>query len=193
MDDLYPYDVPVGMHPLAWVFLGHGLDSDGLNALATHVFDHLGARLSVEERDPLTLRFAVDTTLDDTAEQFSVGDEFERVVAPDTGVRLVAGHLPPGIRLDRATGTLSGVFTDSGIYEVTFAFGPSVKWDALGTVGGPGNPGQWIDVNSPRAVAEPDLSAPAKVSDLPDSEKAQLLAELLDWEQARATEARNGN
>lgn len=193
---VYPYEVPPEVHPFAWMFLGFGLDAAQCNALAGHVFGRLGARWSEEAPEPVELRFAVNFPLElaEEHEHVTVGEEIRRVLAPQCGARIIEGHLPPGVKLLAHTGELVGTFTKSGIYRCRVAFGPSVKWDALGGVGGPNTPGEWIPVEADRAVITPDLSAhPASLEDMTDEQKAQALADLLAWEQAKATEARNGN
>lgn len=193
--NIYPYEVPEGVHPYAWMFLGFGLSGEQTDELARHVFDRLGARWSGVEQEPVVLRFAVDFPLDagDEYRKVSVGQSFSEVVATDSGARVVSGFLPPGIALERHTGTLVGEFTKPGLYTVEIARGTEVKWDALGTRGGPDSVGEWIPVAAKRAVVEQDLSGhKATLDDMTDEEKAQALAGLLAWEASKAAEANNG-
>lgn len=44
-NEIYPYDIPMGYHPLAWVFFhaaGMSMDLDTAQVMAKHVFDDLG-------------------------------------------------------------------------------------------------------------------------------------------------------
>lgn len=193
--NIYPYEMPEGVHPYAWMFLGFGLSGEQTDELARHLFDRLGARWSGAERESVVLRFAVDFPLDagDGYRRVSVGERFREVVAPDSGTRVASGFLPPGIMLERHTGTLVGVFTKPGLYTVEIARRPEVKWDALGTRGGPESVGEWIPVAAKRAAVKADLSGhKASLDDMSDEEKAQALAGLLAWEASKAAEANNG-
>ena len=193
--DIYPYEVPEGVHPYAWMFLGFGLSGEQTDELARHIFDRLGVRWCQDCFDTVTLRFAVDFPLDagDGYLRVSVGERFREVVAPDSGARVASGFLPPGIVLERHTGELVGTFTKPGLYTVEIARGPEVKWDALGTRGGPESVGEWIPVDAKRTVVEQDLSIhKASLDDMTDEEKAQALAGLLAWEASKAAEAKNG-
>ena len=195
MNDIYPYEVPEGVHPYAWMFLGFGLSGEQTDELARHVFDRLGARWSGVEQKPVTVRFAVDFPLDagEDYQKVSVGQSFSEAVSPDSGARVASGFLPPGIVLERHTGVLVGEFTKPGLYTVEIARGAEVKWDALGTRGGPESVGEWIPVGEKRAVVQQDLSGhKPTLDDMTDEEKAQALAGLLAWEASKAAEAKNG-
>lgn len=194
--NIYPYEVPEGVHPYAWMFLGFGLSGEQTDELARHMFDRLGARWSGVELEPVTMRFAVDFPLDagEDYRKVSVGQSFSEAVSPDSGARVASGFLPPGIALERHTGELVGTFTKPGLYTAEIARGAEVKWDALGTRGGPESVGEWIPVGEKRAVVEQDLSGhKATLDDMTDEEKAQALAGLLAWEASKAAEAKNGH
>lgn len=196
MSEIYPYEVPEGVHPYAWMFLGFGLSGEQTDALARHIFDRLGARWHTGSFVTVTRRFAVDFPLDagDGYRHVSLGDKLHDPVAPDCGARVVSGFLPPGIRLDRHSGVLTGTFEKPGLYTVEIAGGPEVKWDALGSQGGPDCVGEWIPVESARADVRPDLSEhKASLEDMSDEEKARALADLLAWEQSMAAGVRDGN
>ena len=148
---LYPFDVPEGAHPLAWVFYGFGLDSATINLLARHVFDQVGARLQTPEPREVTLAWAVDWPLDVSARDVvSVGDDLDVGVGFDTAVTITDGALPPGIRLVPHTGRLVGTFRQAGLYSVTFRLAPKIKYDPLGGGGGPDTAGVWIPLEQSR-------------------------------------------
>ena len=134
---LYPYDVPKGSHPYAWVFYGFGLDAATINLLCRHLFDQLGARLETPDAREVTLAWAVDWPLDVSARDVvSVGDDLDVGVGFDTAVTIIDGALPPGIRLVPHTGRLVGRFKQAGLYSVTLRLAPKVKYDPLGGAGG---------------------------------------------------------
>lgn len=193
---IYPCDLPAGVHPLAWTLLGFGLDGERLDAMARHLFDDLGARIDFEPQDNVVIGFAVDWPRDPGERQVvSVGQHVDVIVAEHGAVELVAGHLPPGVRLERHTGRLVGAFTTPGLYAATFRVGPRVKYDPMGGDGSPESPGMWIPVGQPRQEPVTRLSEfPATVNDLTDLEKSQLLVELRAWQAGQvAKEADGGN
>lgn len=158
---LYPYDVPEGVHPYAWVFYGFGLDAATINLLARHLFDQLGARLETPEPREVTLAWAVDWPLDVSARDVvSVGDDLDVGVGFDTAVTITDGALPPGIRIVPHTGRLVGTFKKAGLYSVTFRLAPKIKYDPLGGPGGPDTAGTWIPLDQPRQIP-PSGDAPA--------------------------------
>ena len=193
---IYPFDLPGNIHPLAWTLLGFGLDSKTMSALARHLFDKLGARVDLEDQESVTVSFAVDWARDPEGRQVaSVGDEIDQVISESGAVELVAGHLPPGVRLQRHTGRIVGTITAPGLYAATFAVGPRVKYDPLGGNGTPDSPGIWIGINEPRREPITRLADfPVTVADLNEAEKSRLLAELQAWQNGQvAKEADSGN
>lgn len=190
MSELYPYEIPGDMHPMAWTLLGFGLDAEALNDVAVHLYDRLGVEPPVEEWDYYTLSFAVDRPrfVNDERPAYSVGDTFDHPIPLLGAVVATSGNFPPGLKLDTSRKKITGTFAEGGVYEVTIKVGPLVKYDALGTPGGPTNPGQWIDINSKRVEVASGLSEfnPATVDDLDPKAKDELLARLLADSQARA-------
>lgn len=191
MSELYPYKIPNDMHPLAWTLLGFGLDAETLNSLSVHLYDKLGVTPPEEKWKTYTLGFAVDRPrfVTDTRLAYSVGESFTHDVPYPGAVVAVHGDLPPGLVLDTSNKRITGTFTTAGGYEVTIKVGPLVKYDALGTAGGPTNIGQWIDINSDRVQFSNGLEKfdPTTVDDLDPRAKDELLARLLADSQARAT------
>lgn len=182
---LYPYDLPPDVHPMSWLLLGHGLMPEQVTTLAKHLFDDMGLRFS-EDTFERSFSWAVGVDVGD-GERVEVGDTVDVLVAPVGGVRVTGGVLPPGVRLERHTGRMRGVFSTQGVYSVTITVGPSKKYDPLGSPGGPGDPGVWIPVDQPRAEPVTALSDfPATAEDLDDSDKDRLLAELLAWRDGQA-------
>ena len=95
-------------------------------------------------------------------------------------VRITGGALPPGIRLDKTGKRLYGTLTHGGLYSVTVTVLPAVKYDPLGSTGGPEDPGAWIPVDQPRKQVDAGLGEfPSTVDDLSVEEKDRLLAALM--------------
>lgn len=177
---LYPFDLPADVHPDSWLLLGFGLMPEQIAVLSKHLFDDMGLRL-VKDTSEQVFSWAVGLDVEGR-ERVEVGDEVDVLVASNGAVRLTDGALPPGVRLVKHEGRLRGVFTHEGLYDATVTIGPTVKYDPLGSPGGPGDPGVWIPVGQARQVPEPALSEfPATVGDLDDADKDRLLAELLAW------------
>ena len=112
-----PTEIPESEHPYAGLFLG--IVPEGYETrVACHVFDELGPRFEVGEPETITMSWAVDFDTNSDRERANVGDIMDMVVpgADRRGVRIVEGHLPPGIRLERHTGKLVGVFAKPGLY-----------------------------------------------------------------------------
>ena len=186
---IVPTPVPESEHPYAGLFLGvvpEGRES----AVARHIFDELGARFEVGEPETITLGWAVDFETDSDRKRSNVGDIMDMVVpgADRRGVRIIEGHLPPGIRLERHTGRLAGVFAKPGLYDVTLALGPAVKLDPLGGTGTPGEQVAWIPINQKRARAQSATPAPKTLDGLSALELSQLAAEAMRLERLRAIE-----
>ena len=189
----YRYIVPTGVpeseHPYAGLFLGvvpEGRES----AVARHIFDELGARFQVGEAETITLGWAVDFETSSDRKRATVGESlaFQIPGADRFGVRIIEGHLPPGIRLERHTGRLAGVFAKPGLYDVTLALGPAVKLDPLGGTGTPGEQVAWIPINQKRARAQSTTPAPKTLDGLTALELSQLAAEAMRLERLRAIE-----
>ena len=186
---IVPTPVPESEHPYAGLFLGmvpEGRES----AVARHIFDELGARFQVGEAETITLGWAVDFETDSDRKRSNVGDIMDMVVpgADRRGVRIIEGHLPPGIRLERHTGRLAGVFAKPGLYDVTLALGPAVKLDPLGGTGTPGEQVEWIPIAQKRARAESTTPAPKTLDGLTALELSQLAAEAMRLERLKAIE-----
>ena len=189
----YRYIVPTGVpeseHPYAGLFLGvvpEGRES----AVARHIFDELGARFQVGEAETITLGWAVDFDTDSDRERVTVGEELDFQIpgADRRGVRIVEGHLPPGIEIYRHNGTLTGAFAKPGLYDVTLALGPAVKLDPLGGTGTPGEQVEWIPIAQKRARAESTTPAPKTLDGLSALELSQLAAEAMRLERLKAIE-----
>lgn len=195
MAKLYPFDLPEGLHPNAWWVLGFVSSGEQANALARHLSDDLGVRLdeTVGER---TISWAVGLS-DNSPDRIKaqVGDHVDIMTWGAGAVRITNGALPPGVKLEKHTGKLVGTLTRPGLYSVTVTYGPAVKYDPLGSPGGPNDPGQWIPINQPREIAATALAEfPTTVEDLDDRDKDKLLAELLAWRDGQTIkEADNGN
>ena len=175
---LYPFRIPENVHPYAWVLLGFGLPGELLDKLARHLFDDLGVSMPSLEPVEREFKWAVGFE-QDGYERAEVGDY---VSTPLDGgaVRITGGALPPGIRLDKTNKRIHGTFTHGGLYSVTVTIFPAVKYDPLGSAGGPEDPGVWIPVNQPRKQVDAGLRAfPTTVDDLDDDEKDRLLAALM--------------
>lgn len=181
---IYPFDLPGNIHPLAWVFLGFGLDTKRVNELAKHVFDDLGARLNLEIDTSVEVCVAVDWPFEKEGyTAASVGDEVDWVACSEGAIRVREGHLPPGLKLDKHTGHITGRIREPGLYRAVFEVGPRVKYDPLGGNGSPESKGMWIPID--QDLFEPELTLdeyPATVADLDDVEKSKLLAELQAWQ-----------
>lgn len=186
---IVPTEVPATEHPYAGLFLGvvpEGRES----AVARHVFDDLGARFEVGEPETVTLGWAVDFETDSDRRRASVGESLEFTIpgADKRGVRIVEGHLPPGIELHRHNGTVAGTFAKPGLYDVTLALGPAVKLDPMGGMGTPGEQVAWIPINQKRARAESTTPAPKTLDHLTALELSQLAAEAMRLERLKAME-----
>lgn len=179
---LYPFDVPAGFHPNIWWLMGFGLTVEQANALARHLCDDLGVRFG-EDSGEVTISWAVGLVgVWEDRIIANVGDSVDIVVSDSSAVRITGGSLPPGVSVEKHSGKLVGTLTHSGLYSVTVTIGSAVKYDPLGTPGGPGDPGIWIPINQPRQQVATALSGfPATADDLSDREKDYLLAELLAW------------
>ena len=178
---IYPFDLPSGVHPFEKYLLGFNIPDDIRPRLATHLGDSLGMRLD-ESRTVWKHSWCVGLPSIPAGdrEQAEVGDRVELVVSERGAVRVTGGALPPGLRLEKHSGKIVGVLTHSGLYSVTVSVGPTVKYDPLGSPGGPHDPGVWIPWEQPRQVPQSNLSSyPATVDDLSDLEKDRLLAELM--------------
>lgn len=186
---IVPTDIPATEHPYAGLFLGvvpEGRES----AVARHIFDDLGARFEVGDAETVTLGWAVDFETNSNRECASVGESLEFTIpgADKRGVRIVEGHLPPGIELHRHDGTLSGTFVKPGLYDFTLALGPAVKLDPLGGMGTPGEQVAWISVDKKRARAQSTTPAPKTLDGLTALELSQLAAEAMRLERLKAME-----
>ncbi|MDK7139724.1 hypothetical protein QP414_10475 [Corynebacterium simulans] len=186
---IVPTEVPESEHPYAGLFLGmvpEGRES----AVARHIFDELGARFQVGETETVTLGWAVDFATDSDRQRATVGEslDFQIPGADRRGVRIVEGHLPPGVVLNRHNGTLTGTFAKPGLYDVTLALGPAVKLDPLGGTGTPGEQVAWIPINQKRARAESTTPAPKTLDGLSALELSQLAAEAMRLERLKAIE-----
>ena len=175
---LYPFRMPENVHPYAWVLLGFGLPGELLDKLARHLFDDLG--VSMPSLEPVTHDFNWSVGIEqDGYERVEVGD-YLSIPLGGGAVRITGGALPPGIRLDKTNKRIHGTFTHGGLYSVTVTIFPAVKYDPLGSAGGPEDPGVWIPVNQPRKQVDAGLHAfPATVDDLDADEKDRLLAALM--------------
>lgn len=186
---IVPTEVPESEHPYAGLFLG--IVPEGYESRAArHIFDELGARFEVGEPETITMSWAVDFDTDSDRTRANIGDVMDMVVpgADRRGVRIVEGHLPPGIRLERHTGKLAGVFSRPGLYDVTLMLGPAVKLDPLGGSGTPGEQVAWIPIEQQRARAESSTPAPKTLADLTALELSQLAAEAMRLERLKAME-----
>lgn len=180
---IYPYDLPEGVHPDSWWLLGFGLQPEQVAHIIKHLTEDLGVRLDLTPPKEHTFSWVVDVAGDyPDRQRASVGDEVDVVVSATQAVRVTGGAPPPGVKLDRRTGRLVGTLTHPGLYSVTITTGPQVKYDPLGTPGGPGDPGIWIPVDQPRQQPATALNEfPSTADDLDDADKDRLLAELLAW------------
>ena len=175
---LYPFRMPENVHPYAWVLLGFGLPGELLDKLARHLFDDLG--VSMPSLEPVTHDFNWSVGIEqDGYERVEVGDVLD-IPIEGGAVRITGGALPPGIRLDKTNKRIHGTFTHGGLYSVTVTISPAVKYDPLGSAGGPEDPGVWIPVDQPRKRVDAGLRAfPTTVDDLDADEKDRLLAALM--------------
>lgn len=181
MTEIYPDGLlPSDVHPFSKYLLGFGLQPEQVFTIAKHLGDDLGMRLD-ESRSEKTYSWAIDMRGDFLdREKVSVGDVVDITVSSTGAVRVTGGVLPPGVRLEKHTGKLVGTLTHGGLYSVTVTIGPAVKYDPLGSAGGPNDPGVWIPFDQPRQVIPSALSMfPANVEDLSEREKDILLTELL--------------
>ena len=175
---LYPFRMPENVHPYAWVLLGFGLPGELLDKLARHLFDDLG--VSMPSLEPTVHDFNWSVGIEqDGYERVEVGDVLD-IPIEGGAVRITGGALPPGVRLDKTDKRLYGTLTHGGLYSVTVTAFPAVKYDPLGSAGGPEDPGVWIPVGQPRKRVDAGLRAfPTTVDDLDADEKDRLLAALM--------------
>ena len=175
---LYPFRMPENVHPYAWVLLGFGLPGELLDKLARHLFDDLG--LSMPSLEPVEREFSWAVGFEqDGYERAEVGG-YVSIPLEGGAVRITGGALPPGIRLDKTNKRIHGTLTHGGLYSVTVTIFPAVKYDPLGSPGGPEDPGVWIPVDQPRKRVDAGLRAfPTTVDDLDADEKDRLLAALM--------------
>lgn len=185
MTRIYPFDLPPDIHPMAWAVLGFGLDGKRASALARHLFDDLGARIELDSQNDVQVSFAVDWPRDpEGRREVSVGDEIDEVISPTGAVALTAGHLPPGVRLEKHTGRIRGTIREPGLYAATFSVGPRVKYDPLGGNGTPGEPGTWIPIGQPRAVFE-STPVPETLDGLSPEELEELIVRAQEAQRAQ--------
>ena len=175
---LYPFEMPENVHPYAWVLLGFGLPGELLDKLARHLFDDLG--VSMPSLEPVTHDFNWSVGIEqDGYERVEVGDVLD-IPIEGGAVRITDGALPPGVRLDKTGKRLYGTLTHGGLYSVTVTVLPAVKYDPLGSAGGPEDPGVWIPAGQPRKQVDSGLGEfPSTVDDLSVEEKDRLLAALM--------------
>ena len=175
---LYPFEMPENVHPNAWVLLGFGLPGELLDKLARHLFDDLG--VSMPSLEPVTHDFNWAVGIEqDGYERAEVGG-YVSIPLDGGAVRITGGALPPGIRLDKTNKRIHGTFTHGGLYSVTVTIFPAVKYDPLGSPGGPEDPGVWIPIDQPRKQVDSGLGEfPSTVDDLSMEEKDRLLAALM--------------
>lgn len=186
---LYPFDLPDGVHPMGWAMLGHGLTVEQINAICVVLFDRLGARLhEVTDHEEQVFSWAVDWALDPGGRTpASVGDEVDILVpgGDRTAVQVTGGALPPGVRLEKHTGRLVGAFARPGLYSVTVTVGAQVKYDPLGTPGGPQNVGEWIPIDKPRHAPTPAPQPQATLADMSPQELEELIVQAQQAQRAR--------
>ena len=175
---LYPFRMPENVHPYAWVLLGFGLPGELLDKLARHLFDDLG--VSMPSLEPVTHEFNWSVGIEqDGYERVEVGDVLD-IPIEGGAVRVTDGALPPGVRLDKTRKRIHGTLTHGGLYSVTVTVLPAVKYDPLGSAGGPEDPGVWIPAGQPRKQVDSGLGEfPSTVDDLSVEEKDRLLAALM--------------
>lgn len=190
-----PTSVPASEHPYAGLFLGvvpEGRES----TVARHIFDQLGARIQFPDTTKVSTGWAVGVSTLEERHRVEVGDVVEYVIpgAENSAVRIVSGHLPPGVQINKHDGTLTGEFTKPGLFDVTFSIGPAIKLDPLGGLGTPGEPVAWIDIDSPRTKAKSHATIPPSLESLSALELSQLAAEAMRLERLKAVEEiDNGN
>ena len=160
------------------VLLGFGLPGELLDKLARHLFDDLG--VSMPSLEPVTHDFNWSVGIEqDGYEHVEVGDVLD-IPIEGGAVRITDGALPPGVRLDKTGKRIYGTLTHGGLYSVTVTGLPAVKYDPLGSAGGPEDPGVWIPIDQPRKRVDAGLRAfPTTVDDLDADEKDRLLAALM--------------
>lgn len=196
---LYPYDVPAGTHPMAWTLLGFGLDPTLAHRLAAHLFDKLGVRLD-EDFEPVehTLSWQVSwpRPCPDGRMAVTLGDvcDIEVPSGDRAAVHIVGGALPKGVTLEKHTGRITGTYAAAGVYEVTIRVGPLIKYDPMGSAGGPDNVGRWIPIDQPRMMPE---AAPEPVKPLTEYTPQELEAFIVQAQEAQRAllikEAEGGN
>ena len=145
---------------------------------ARHLFDDLG--VSMPSLEPVTHDFNWSVGIEqDGYERVEVGDVLD-IPIEGGAVRITDGALPPGIRLDKTGKRIYGTLTHGGLYSVTVTIFPAVKYDPLGSAGGPEDPGVWIPADQPRKQVDSGLGEfPSTVDDLSVEEKDRLLAALM--------------
>jgi len=194
---LYPFDMPDGIHPLAWTLLGFGLDAEVIDKIARHLFDDLGARLTFVEPQEVTYSWQVSwpRPAKDGRVAVSIGDDLELQIpgGDRSAVQIISGGLPPGIRLEKHTGRLVGSFESAGLYSCTIHIGPAVKYDPLGGDGSPQSVGRWIPVDQDRY--KPEVAVPDKdLSELSPLELDELIVQVQAAQRAKLIkEADSGN
>ena len=175
---LYPFRMPENVHPYAWALLGFGLPGEMLDKLARHLFDDLGVSMPSLEPAEHDFNWAVGIE-QDGYERVEVGDVLD-IPIEGGAVRITGGALPPGVRLDKTNKRIYGTLTHGGLYSVTVTVLPAVKYDPLGSAGGPEDPGAWIPIDQPRKQVDTGLGEfPSTVDDLSVEEKDRLLAALM--------------
>lgn len=195
---LYPFELPEGIHPLAWTLLGFGLDVDDINRIASHLYENLGLRL--DDATDITTTYAWQVSWPRPANEgrmvASIGETLDMPVpgGDTTAVRIVDGALPPGITLDRVTGRIVGTFTTAGLFQVSIRARPAVKYDPLGGDGSPASAGQWIPVDQPRQVVGVAPAPSKAIAEMTPQELEQLAVEIQRAQRARLIkEADSGN
>ena len=154
---LYPFRMPENVHPYAWVLLGFGLPGELLDKLARHLFDDLG--VSMPSLEPIKHDFNWAVGIEqDGYERVEVGDVLD-IPIEGGAVRITDGALPPGIRLDKTGKRIYGTLTHGGLYSVTVTAFPAVKYDPLGSAGGPEDTGAWIPIDQPRKQVDSGLES----------------------------------
>src|SRR5699024_9026091 len=175
---LYPFRMPENVHPYAWVLLGFGLRGELLDKLARHLFDDLG--VSMTSLEPVAHDFNWSVGIEhDGYERVEVGDVLV-IPVEGGGVRIMDGVFAHCVRLVKTGKRLYGTLTHGGLYSVTVTVLPAVKYDPLGSAGGPEDPGAWIPIDQPRKQVDSGLGEfPSTVDDLSVEEKDRLLAALM--------------
>ena len=93
-----------------------------------------------------------------------------------------------GLAFDACNTVAKHLFDDLGCGPPGTTHPPTIHYDALGTSGGPWQPGAWIPIDQPRQPVT--LTAPAKnITDMPPEERAELKAALEAAELAERAES----